>query len=176
MNVIAHRPVGGLPRAVALLVCAVVAPTRAHAVTPSEVRSLRGLTGVEVVVERLDQEIEGLGLSADQLRAAVRSRLQEGGVAVLTAENRPPGRPWLYVRVYALKSASAPLVSFFVSFQLRQDVTLDRNPDAHMGATTWDLGATGLAGLTAAASAMQELTQDLAARFVGDFLAANPKR
>ena len=162
--------------AVIVLGASAVAPPRLHAATPSEVRSLRGLPGVEVVVENLTEDLQALGLSGEQLRGEVESRLRESGIRVLTSDDRAPGRPWLYFRVLALKSSNVPLVSFFVTVQLRQDVTLDRNPDFHVGASTWDLRAGGLAGVSAIVSALHTTTQDLVDRFSADFLTANTRR
>jgi hypothetical protein len=160
---------------VILLGASSVAPAPAGAVTPSEVRSLRGASGVEVVVENLTDELQRLGLSAEQLGGEIQSRLRERGIRVLTAQDQAPGRPWLYVRVFALKSTNVPLVSYFVTFQVRQDATLDRAPDAHVAATTWDVGAVGLAGSAAIVSAVHDTTEQLADRFTRDFLAVNPK-
>jgi len=147
-----------------------------HAATPSEVRSLRGLPGVEVVVENLTEEMQGSGLDADILRGEVQSRLRESGIRVLTAEDQTPGRPWLYVRISALKSSNVPLVSYYVSAQLRQDVTLDRNPDLHVGGTTWDIGAEGLAGNGVIVEAVRGSVRDLAEKFATDFLSVNNRR
>ncbi len=152
------------------------APRPALAVTPSEVRSLRGLPGVEVVVENPADEGRALGLSAEQLQADVQARLRESGVRVLTADDRAPGRPWLYVRVSVLKSASLPVVSYYVVAQLRQDVTLDRNPDFRLGATTWDIGVGGLAGTSVFVGAVRDSALAVADRFSADFLTVNGAR
>jgi len=162
--------------AVVILGTVSAAPRPLHAATPSEVRSLRGLSGVEVVIENLTEEERALGLKAEQLQGDVQSRLRESGIRVLTSDDRAPGRPWLYMRVFTLKSTSVPLVSFFVVAQLHQDATLERNPDSHLGATTWDAGAGGLAGLGAIAEAVSGTVRDLAEKFSGDFLAVNAGR
>ena len=148
-------------------------PRPLQAATPSEIRSLRGLPGVEVVIENLTAELKELGLNAEQLRGDLQSRLREGGLRVLTPDTQVPGRPWLYVRIAALKSSNLPLVSYSVSAQVRQDVTLDRNPDLHVGGTTWEIDAAGLAGTGVLAGAVHDTIQTLADGFSTDFLAAN---
>jgi len=164
-----------IPLAV-VLVLALAASSDLIAVTPSEARSLRGLSGVEVVIETLPDELRSAGLNADQLQADVQSHLRANQIRVLTSEDTAPGRPWLYLRLSVLKSSSVPLVSFYVGAQLRQDVTLERNPDFHLAATTWDAGAAGLAGTSALADAVRETVQSLAERFASEFQAVNPGR
>ncbi len=159
---------------VLLLLAAASRPARAT--TPSEVRSLRGLQGVEVVVENPTEEARGLGLSSEQLQGDIAKRLGESGVRVLTADDRAPGRPWLYVRVFVMKSSTLPLVVYYVAAQLRQDVILERNPDSRLGATTWDVGVGGLAGEPVFANAVRETVRTVADRFAEDFLAVNAGR
>ncbi|MGD1149118.1 MAG: hypothetical protein ABR961_14350 [Thermoanaerobaculaceae bacterium] len=159
--------------AVVILGASAVLPRPLHAATPSEMRSLRGLPGVEVVFENLTEELQGLGLNAEVLRGEVESKLRDTGVRVLTAEDQASGRPWLYVRISALKSSNVPLVSYYVSAQLRQDVTLDRNPDLHVGGTTWEIGGGGLAGNGVIVEAVRGAVRELAEKFSTDFLAVN---
>jgi len=153
-----------------------VAPLPVRATTPSEVRSLRGLQGVEVVVENPDDDARMLGLSSEQLQGDAVARLRDSGVRVLTADDRAPGRPWLYLRVFVLRSANLPIVSYYVTAQLRQDATLDRNPDLRLGATTWDVAVGGLAGTSAFAGAVRETVRTAADRFAADFLTVNGGR
>jgi len=161
--------------AVIVLFAVTVATRRLNAATPSEVRSLRGLSGVEVVVETPAEELLAAGLSAEQLRGELQSRLQERGIRVLTSGDRAPGRPWLYFRTAAVKSSSTSILGYFVTVQLRQDVSLDRNPDSHCGASTWDASAGGFSTSDAAAVTVRHAAQDLADGFATDFAAANAK-
>ncbi len=158
------------------LCAATVAPRRLTAATPSEVRSLRGLPGVEVVVETPAEELIASALSAEQLRGEIQSRLQERGIRILTSGDRAPGRPWLYFRTVAVKSPSTPTLGYFVTVQLRQDVSLDRNPDSHCGASTWDASVGGFSTSDAIVAAVRNAAQDLADAFATDFAAANAKR
>src|SRR6478736_8751072 len=54
----------------------------------AERESLRGLLGVEVLVEPLDSEIEQAGLSTDKLQEDIRQRIHKAGVKVLTERER----------------------------------------------------------------------------------------
>ena len=73
-------------------------------------------------------------------------------------------------------SSNVPLVSYYVSAQLRQDVTLDRSPDLHLGAITWDVGAGGLAGVSVIVEAVRGTVQNLAEKFSTEFLTVNNRR
>ena len=70
--------------------------------------SLRGLTGVEVVVENVPPDLEPAGLTANQLRTDAELRLRKAGIRVLTREETlaTPGVPYLYIRVTGLPERS----------------------------------------------------------------------
>src|SRR5262245_18759367 len=67
----------------------------------TERESLRGLSGVEIRVESLDDDIEQRGLSEGKIEQAIRQRLQKAGVKVLTDRERlaTPTAAILIVRV-----------------------------------------------------------------------------
>ena len=68
-----------------------IASTPSHAEQPAEVperESLRGLVGMEVLVEPLNIEIEQLGLQTVKLQSDIKQRLQKAGVRVLTEHER----------------------------------------------------------------------------------------
>ena len=67
--------------------------------------TLRGLTGVAVVVEPLNAEAEQDGLQQGRLQATVEKQLRAAGIPVLSKEtwSLTPGGPYLYVNVAALK-------------------------------------------------------------------------
>src|SRR2546427_59067 len=92
-------------------------------------RSLAGVKGVFVLVEAFDEEGERAGLSKTQLQTDVELRLRQGGVLVLTREQRnaAPGGPTLYVNVNAME-VSREFYAFDSRLELDQDVTLVREP------------------------------------------------
>ena len=174
-TVTACTPIRPLFLAASVFGAALAAPCPMRAATPSEVRSLRALPGVEVVVENPSQELIGLGLNTEQARAEIQARLQERGVHILAEGDRPPGRPWLYFRMFAVKTEGVATLAYFVTAQLRQDVSLDRNPDSHLGASTWDASAGGLASAETIAATVRAAAQDLADTFLTDYLTANAR-
>jgi hypothetical protein len=61
--------------------------------------TLRGLPGVEVIVEGLQPELERSGLTAARIRADVERRLRDGGVVVYASQaaNSSLAKAYLYV-------------------------------------------------------------------------------
>src|SRR5215472_3875500 len=90
--------------------------------------SLRGLTGVYVLVEHLTKEAERDGLSENQLQTDVELRLRRAGIKVQTRQESlaSPGRPYLYVRVTERKKSDLPLYALCVQVEFVQAVQLER--------------------------------------------------
>jgi hypothetical protein len=61
--------------------------------------TLRGFSGVYVVVEPLSPQIENEGLTTDQLQKDIVEKIRTAGVKVLSKEEffKTPGKPYLYV-------------------------------------------------------------------------------
>jgi hypothetical protein len=107
--------------------------------TEFERATLRGLNGVQVVVEDMAPDIVRDGLTRQQLQTDVELRLRKAGIRVLTAEEhqRALGRPWLYVRVSTSQPSGLSSYSFAIEAELYQDTYLARNPDRTVSAATW---------------------------------------
>ena len=137
--------------------------------------SLRGLQGVEVMVEDVDPEAERDGLTRNQLQVIVESELRKAGIKLLTREERfsAPGDPFLYIRV-ATHKAPTEMYGFSISVQLRQGVALLRNPSFKTRAVTWHYSTVGIVG----ASNLQDIfdhLKDTLDIFINDYLSVNPK-
>jgi hypothetical protein len=131
------------PVLAAALVAALLAlsgtPAAAQMFTPTGRGTLRGLPGVEVVVEPLPPELEASGLTADALRLDVTRRLAAAGIAVYASqgENGSPAQPYLYVHLNALSIPEGRLaVALLV--QVRQAVDSVVGPARIVDAVTWD--------------------------------------
>ena len=88
--------------------------------------TLRGLKGVQVVVEDMDPDVERDGLTKSQLQTDVELRLRKAGIQVLKEEERraTPGRPYLYVAVTTLKDRDGLSYAFAINVDLEQKVAL----------------------------------------------------
>jgi hypothetical protein len=148
------------------------ATERSHEVDERE--SLRGLTGVEVLVEPLDSDIEQLGLSTDKLQQDVRQRLEKAGVKLLTERERlaTPTAAILIVRVDTLHDR---IGRYFYSTDLllAQRVKLESPGASEVSAVTWKkLGTVS----TIADDNLKHLVDQVLRKvdhFIKDYLAVN---
>jgi hypothetical protein len=144
--------------------------------TTHERTTLRGLSGVLVLVEDIDPGAERDGLMKHQIQADVELRLRQAGIAVLTWKQVRvvPGAPYLYVNVHARKSLSpATFYVYRIDVDLVQDTYLKRDPSIRSSDTTWHIGALG-------ATAVHDLhmvrgqVADLVDRFINAYYDVNP--
>jgi len=139
--------------------------------------TLRGLSGVFVVLEEVTREVEPLGLAYEVLKADTEQQIRRHGIQLLSEEglSRVEGTPCLRVAV-GCKPGSAgkdPLVSYTILVQFSQDVALTRDPNIVCSAVTWKKTVVGMVQR----SGIQKIrgrVEDLVGMFVQDFLAANP--
>ncbi|HEY6261241.1 MAG TPA: hypothetical protein VIW47_06595 [Nitrospiraceae bacterium] len=110
----------------------------AGAATPEQRESLRGLQGVEVVIEDIKPDAQADGLSQESLRAAVELILRSRGIRVLTQSERSdmPAQPSLSVHLVTDKHSSGQY-SFNARVELRQAVSLVSRPQHIVLAPTW---------------------------------------
>jgi Putative peptidoglycan binding domain len=141
-------------------------------------KTLRGLSGVGVRVERLPPEAEQAGMTRRQVQTEVEQRLREGGIRVLT----PPellsafGCPALAVTIQLAPAAheSRELYGVHITVALTQQVLLERNMTMPaVEAATWEVVALGVVGR----DAWPRVREDVAAlvdRFIHAYRAVNP--
>ena len=146
---------------------------------PKEVperESLKGLTGIEVMVEPLNIEVERLGLETLKLQHDIRHRLQQAGVHVLTEHERlaTTTAAMLVVRVDALHDRIGRYF-YCVDLLLTQRVRLRGQASPDVSAVTW-MRPGGIA-LVADDNVRHIQTQVFRRvdEFVKDYLAENPK-
>lgn len=137
--------------------------------------TLRGLEGVQVIVERPIPGAEGDGLTKQALQTAVELQLRQQGIKVLSQEESllTPGWPYLNVSV-TLVGIDKPIVAATISVQLKQGVFLRRAPSVTCTAATWDRAGTVIVGRYNLRTLRDDIN-DLVAMFINDYLTANPK-
>ena len=156
-----------------------VAETQSLAEQPAEVsqrESLRGISGVEVIVEPLNIELEELGLQTQKLQQDVKHRLQKAGLKVLTARERlaSSAAATLVVRVDALHDRIA---RFFYSIDLLilQRVDLGGRATPEVVAATWmKLGAVTVIADDKVTHIGDQVTHKVD-QFIKDYVAGNPQ-
>jgi hypothetical protein len=137
--------------------------------------TLRGLPGVTVVIEPLQETAEHDGLTRGQLQTEVERQLQAAGIRVLTQEEwrTTPGSPYLYVNVSALKK-NYGLYAYSIEVCLNQLVTLTRNQNIQEFAETWETREVGTVGKDRLAT-VQESVASHVNIFIRDYFSVNPQ-
>ena len=164
-----HRHLGfGL---VALFLLGVEAPAQT---SEQQQQTLRGLSGIAVVVEPLNAEAEQDGLSAQQLHAAVETQLQEAGIRVLSKDewSTTLGGPYLYINVAALKKDYG-LYAYSIEVCVNQLVALLRDQEIKQFAETWERREVGTVGVEKLAALEQSVAAHVGA-FVTAYRMVNP--
>ena len=136
-----------------------------------------GLRRVGVHVEPLDADAERRGLTADDLRADVESKLAAAGLTIVPPTelfNDTLGFPSLHLDVMTVEVEER--CAYSIRLELWQAVRLVRDPAIQTIAVTWS--ATPLIG-TVATGALAELRQSVASivdQFITDCRGPAPER
>ncbi len=140
-----------------------------------EVKSLRGLSGVCVVVETLAPDISSDGLSVDLLRETISSHLSSGGISLLSEEQLSQrGAAIFYVSITSVKNDMG-MYACNVHAEVIQAAALSRDPKILTPATTWTSGTVGIVGASNVKQ-LNETVAGIADEFVKDFLSVNSKQ
>ena len=118
-----------------------LALTPSYAERPAEVserESLRGLSGVEVLVEPFSLELEQGGLQAVTLQNDIRQRLQKAGVKVFTERERLAAQAGALL-VVRLDAVHDRIGRYFYTIDLlvKQRVRLGGHDAPELSAATW---------------------------------------
>ncbi len=148
----------------------------------SSVESLKGLKGVEVLIEELKPELENFNLTMIQIQADVESKLRSAGIQVLSKEEnekfQSSRKPYLYIKISSCKIPSRrESVAFNIGIALNQQVVLRGHSDVKKNcffAPTWYTSVVGAAGWQGRPEIL-DLVKDLTDKFVNAYLTANPK-
>jgi hypothetical protein len=161
---------------VGLVLCA--SPLAQGADSALDRATLRGLTGVRVLVAPLKPEIERHGLTKRQLQTEVERRLHKAGMRVLTEQEQgaTPGWPLLTITVTTASHAQLPTVyALSMLVAVHQNTLLERDLSiAAYQAATWSVSVIDLVDREQLGTARERLTQ-LVDRFITAYLAVNPK-
>jgi hypothetical protein len=136
--------------------------------------TLRRLSGIRVLIESLEPDMERAGLSQQQLQTDVELQLRHAGLRVLTTEEwaQVPGRPWLYVNVQVLVIDN-DLAVYGIRVEVNQDAHLAAH-DAFADVATWDKGGIGATEMTNLPPHVRNSLRDLVDEFIAAYLSVNP--
>jgi hypothetical protein len=130
--------------------------------------SLKGINGIQVVVEEPDDSGKALGLSRDAIQGDVELKLRSAGVRVVSGRDNfgSPGSPFLHVDVMAIDRTTV------ASIELCQNVHLMRNREFSVG-TTW---SRRMMETNATAETTRNLIKDEVDFFLKDLLSVNSRK
>jgi hypothetical protein len=158
---------------VAALMFAATCATPVHA-ERTGVKTLKGLKGVQVLIEDIDADLAAAGVNKDTLQSNVEGQLKDANITVYDDDQwkADTAHPYLYVRVNSIKSNDEKFFAFSLDIELHQDVTLTRDSDIDTLATTWETGSFGIIEADQAKRIYKSVTKEVA-EFVEDFNAQN---
>ena len=138
--------------------------------------TLRGLLGVQVVMDAFTPEVESAGLLRKPLHTEVELRLRLAGIRVLTPEERlrVVGHPVLAINIHVLLNQLLGLTVYHISVALSQAVSLDTGAVASEGGATWDIATMGTLAMSDL-SRVREHVRDLIDAFSDAYLSVNPR-
>ena len=148
----------------------------AYPARQSEIESLRGLTGVEVIVEHFDDKFKReLPFDENQIKVDVELKLRMAGIKVFSREESSAvsGNPYLYVILNGGFEPTTELFYYVIRIELCQDVILKRQ-SASLATGTWDTSYTGITSKSIALRIRDTFKVPLDV-FISDYLSVNPK-
>jgi len=169
-----------LTLAVAFCILSFFAPANSFSLNCED--CLKGLEGVEVLVEEVKAELEEFNLTAIQIQTDVEAKLREAEIKILSKEEnekiQPLRKPYLYVKIKTHKLPWKRLVvAYNIEIALKQLVTLPAQPKSSRKpffAPTWYKNIVG-AAIPKDFPEIREGVHQLMDKFIKDYLAANPK-
>ncbi len=145
----------------------------------TQLDSLRGLSGVQVVVEDVSDDFRREVITRELLVANTELRLRREGIRVYDRESEVDsvlrvreGDGYLYLRVTSVRRGTA--WAFHVKLEFRQDVKLERDLEVSLGAPTWHNGSIVITGEQMARGEIWDQVDGHLSLFINEFLAANP--
>ena len=139
---------------------------------PTGRETLRGLPGVEVIVEDVPEELSRAGMTQAAVTATVTEQLRAAGITLYSSQrqNPSPAQPYLYIHLNAV-STGAGTVAVAVQVHVRQTLASLTSTSRVVNAMTWDAHDIVVAPSTL--TGVPGVVADLVARFVADWKAVH---
>ncbi len=165
---------------VAFFVPCFLAPTNSFPLSCAD--CLKGLEGVEVLVEEVKADLENYNLTAIQIQTDVEAKLREAEIRVLSKEEnekvQPLRKPYLYVKINSQKLPwRRDVIVYSIEISLKQLVTLPAQPKPERKpfyAPTWYKNIVG-AAIPKDFTEIRDGVHQLTDKFIKAYLIANPK-
>jgi hypothetical protein len=131
--------------------------------------TLRGLAAVNVVVDKLEPDLENAGITPDAVRTRVEERLRAANITV-----DPEKHEFLAVRMRSVRANRGPL-AVAVTLGAYQPVILSRDQKIRTATQTWEVETVLLSDSKMLYRAAMDTVDELAAGFIAAFRSVNPK-
>lgn len=129
--------------------------------------TLKGLTAVNVIVDKLDAQIEAAGVTRAAVRARIEEKLREANITVDSSKSE-----FVAVKMTGVRANRGP-VALAVTLGAYQPVTLSRDRNVRTATQTWEIETILLADPKQLYRATMDAVDELAAGFVTAFRSAN---
>lgn len=128
-----------------------------------------------MVVEPLQAEIEGVGLSTAELSAAVRAQLRAAGIVVYDSQRANPAaaKPYVYVHVSVVGAEDGRVQAIALQVHLRQTLASIVTESRVVDAMSWDAHEVVLAPTATFRAGIAAEVKLLVARFIDDWRAVH---
>ena len=138
--------------------------------------SLRGISGIGVIVEEISSDASADGLSQDAIRTAAELILRSKGIRVLTNIDRTRlgSAPYLYININTLKEELG-VYAYAVNVDLKQVVGLLSMKGAQAWGATWSASVVGAVGEANMRQIIADGVEPLVNDFARDYLSVNPR-
>ena len=161
-------------RAVLVVVLSLVVPSWPALGTdhPMTRATLKGLSGVQVVVEGFDEENRRAGFNVRTFQTDVELKLRMAGIKVLSEKKSwsAPVQPYLYVQVASMADEPGEIAAYLIRLQLDQGVRLVR-AKTFAFAATWSVSWLGQGSV----QNVRDRLKDRVDLFLNAWLSVNPK-
>ena len=157
-----------------LLLAGMARPASAQMFITTGRDTLRGLPGIEVMVEPLEPELERTGLVGAAIQSEAVQRLRTAGITVYVSQNENPSeaKPYLYVDVTGVRLGGQNLYAIAVQVQVRQTLRSPVTSSNIVDAMTWD-ARTVLAVPRSDLGSVRTIIQEYVDHFIEDWKAVH---
>jgi hypothetical protein len=131
--------------------------------------TLRGITGVNVVIDHIDPLLPKEGVTGAALQERLEEKLKDAGIVINSAATEFVG-----IQIMAVRAGKGPYaVSYTIA--VYQQVALRRDATVHTVTKTWEVETILVSDAKSLMHASMESVDDLAGRFIAAYRSVNPK-
>ena len=129
--------------------------------------TLKGLAAVNVVVDKIDEQLEVAGVRPGAIRSRIEERLRAANITVDTSKSE-----FVAVRITSVRDKRGPFAAA-VTLGAYQPVILSRDPKVRTATQTWEVETVFLADSKQLYRAAMETVDELTDSFVAAYRSVN---